>query len=321
MTTEIAEKKPETAQGMIMKMKDQFALALPKHLSPDRFTRVALTIYNKTPKLRDCTPQSLLACLMDCSQLGLEPDGRKAHLIPYGNQCTLIIDYKGLVELARRSGDIADIHADVVHEKDHFDFQFGNDSRLVHKPVLSGRGKAIAAYSYVRLKDGSSSFEVMNASDIEAIRNRSKASKSGPWVTDWAEMAKKTVFRRHSKWLPLTSEFQTAVEKDFDTPEDLVPIALDKQEIEMPRAKAQSQAAEAAELPAAHRDEGNLFPFASPAQMKNLYALGAQAGFDNEKLFDFIAERAADPDKLRVPELQKCLEDLAAVIDGKKTKK
>lgn len=321
MTNEVVEKKQDTVQSLILKMKDQFALALPKHLSPDRFTRVALTIYNKTPKLRDCTPQSLLACLMDCSQLGLEPDGRKAHLIPYGNQCQLIVDYKGLVELARRSGDIADIHADVVHEKDHFDFQFGNDSRLVHKPTLTDRGKPIAAYSYVRLKDGSSSFEVMSASDIEAIRGRSKASKSGPWVTDWNEMAKKTVFRRHSKWLPLTSEFQAAVEKDFDTPEDLVPLALDKQEIEMPRAKATSPSGAPTAAPEAQQEDANPAPLASPAQMKNLYALGAQAGFDNEKLFDFIAERAADPDKLRVPELQKCLEDLAAVIDGKKVKK
>lgn len=314
MTTEIADKK-DTIQGLILKMKDQFALALPKHLSPDRFTRVALTIYNKTPKLRDCTPQSLLACLMDCSSLGLEPDGRKAHLIPYGTTCTLIIDYKGLVELARRSGDIADIHADVVHEKDYFDFQFGNDSRLVHKPVLSGRGKAIAAYSYVRLKDGSSSFEVMNAEDIEAIRGRSKASKSGPWVTDWNEMAKKTVFRRHSKWLPLTPEFQDAVEKDFDTPEDILPIKIETPAIEMPRAKAPSPAAEP--QPEAQTSDA----LANSAQLRTLNSLAADAELTNGKLFEFLSVRCADPDKITVPEFQKCLNDLAAIIDGKGKKK
>ena len=172
---------------------------------------------------------------MDCSSLGLEPDGRKVHLIPYGDKCQLIVDYKGLVDLARRSGEIADIHADVVCERDAFEYSFGTDSRLVHKPPLSNRGKPIAAYSFVRLKDGSSSYEVMNVEEIEAIRERSKAKDSGPWVTDWNEMAKKTVFRRHSKWLPVSAEFQEATERDFDVPIDIRPESS-KPAVEMPRA-------------------------------------------------------------------------------------
>ena len=319
MTTKIAEK--QTVQSLIMKMKDQFALALPKHVSPDRFTRVALTIYNKTPKLKECTPQSLLACLMDCSSLGLEPDGRKAHLIPYGNQCTLIIDYKGLVELARRSGDIGDIHADVVYEKDFFDFQFGNDSRLVHKPVLVGGGKPVAAYSYVRLKDGTPSFEVMPVEAIEAIRGRSKASKSGPWVTDWAEMAKKTVFRRHSKWLPLSSEFQEAIEKDYDTPAELAEtLEIKPEPIEMPRAKEAAPSPAAKIAPESPQADASA-PLATSGQLKNLYALAGQAGLANGKLFSFLSERCANPDKITVPELQKCLADLSALIDGAEAKK
>ncbi len=204
--------------------KKQFAMALPKHLKSDRFIRIALTAINKTPKLALCTKESLFACLIDLSQLGLEPDGRKAHLIPYGDKCTLIIDYKGLVDLARRSGQISDIHADVVYENDEFLYSFGSNGELNHKPSLKTRGKIIAAYSFVRLTDGSASYEVMNCDEIEAIHKRSKAGNSGPWVTDWAEMAKKTVFRRHSKWLPVSSEFQSAVEKDHDTPIDIEPI-------------------------------------------------------------------------------------------------
>jgi len=221
--------------------KKQFALALPKHLKPDRFIRIAITAINKNPKLLQCTKASLISCLMDLSQLGLEPDGRKAHLIPYADKCTLIIDYKGLVDLARRSGEIADIHADIVYDNDEFEYSFGTEGKLIHKPSLKSRGLAKAAYSFVRLKDGSFSYEVMNIEEIEVIHKRSKAGTSGPWITDWAEMAKKTVFRRHSKWLPVSAEFQMATEKDYDVPIDIKADPFEetsiKPEVEMPQEK------------------------------------------------------------------------------------
>ncbi len=233
--------KPDSIRGLIASdmYKRQFAMALPKHLKPERFIRIALTALTRTPKLMQCTQASLISCLLDLSQLGLEPDGRKAHLIPYGEKCTLIIDYKGLVDLARRSGEISDIHADVVCENDKFDYSFGTDAKLLHKPALSNKGKVIAAYSFVKLKDGSASYEVMSIDEIAAIRKRSKASGNGPWVTDWNEMAKKTVFRRHAKWLPLSSEFQEAVDKDYDVPIDIAaPKLAGKPEVEMPQAVA-----------------------------------------------------------------------------------
>jgi recombination protein RecT len=136
----------------------------------------------------------------------------------------LIIDYKGLVALARRSGEISDIHADVVCANDEFVYSFGSEGTLKHIPYIRGeRGEVIAVYSFAKLKDGSSSYEVMSVKEIDAIRNRSRAKTSGPWVTDWNEMAKKTVFRRHSKWLPVSSEFQEAIDKDFDVPIDITP--------------------------------------------------------------------------------------------------
>lgn len=237
------EDKPKNIKELLMSdaAKKQFALALPKHMTPDRFVRVALTALNKTPKLADCTQSSLLACLLDCSQIGLEPDGRKAHLIPYGTQCQLIIDYKGLVDLARRTGDISYIHADVVCENDDFSYAYGSEAFLKHTPATKDRGKTTRAYSFVKLKDGSEDFTVMNVDEINAIRERSKASKSGPWVTDWAEMAKKTVFRRHSKWLPLSSEFQEAVEKDYDVPKDLVKDVVDVKPIVLPEFKEKEE--------------------------------------------------------------------------------
>ena len=106
-------------------MQAQFARSLPRHLSADRFTRIAITMLSKTPKLMECTQASVMRCLLDLSALGLEPDGRRAHLIPYGKECTLIVDYKGLVEIVTRSGNIVRIHADTVRENDEFDHDSG----------------------------------------------------------------------------------------------------------------------------------------------------------------------------------------------------
>lgn len=225
-------------------VKQQIALALPKHMNADRMARVALTAINRVPKLLLCTPSSVLSCLMQCSQYGLEPDGRHAHLIPYGDQCQLIIDYKGLVALVRRSGEVKDVYADVVCANDQFEFQKGKDRFLKHKyDIRKPRGEVICAYSYVVPKDAEDSFEIMTTEEINAVRERSRAGKSGPWVTDWSEMAKKTVFRRHSKWLPFSSELQEAIAADdedfehskpqiqvnapalFSMPEDQVPGA------------------------------------------------------------------------------------------------
>lgn len=234
--TKVAVVKTETVKDIIMSdaMKRQFKAALPKHLTPEKFVRVALTAINRTPKLLECTKESLMECLLDLAQLGLEPDNRQSFLIPYGNKATLIISYKGLVELARRSGEIADIHSDCVCKNDFFEYSFGNDSKLIHKPAIADRGPVIAAYSYVRLKDGTSSFEVMNKEEVDEIRKRSKAGQAGPWVTDFNEMSKKTVFRRHSKWLPVSSEkFQLVNEKDYDVPIDITPVG--KPVVEQPR--------------------------------------------------------------------------------------
>lgn len=191
--------------------------ALPRHLTAERFIRVAITGLTRIPKLQSCTPESFFKCLLDLSAMGLEPDGRRAHLIPYGTECTLIVDYKGIVELVRRSGEVSYIHADVVYEGDEFDFKFGSGAFLTHKPNLDGeRKKRRAVYSFVKMKDGSEDFFVWGMAQVEAIRQRSKSKDSGPWKTDYDEMAKKSVFRNQSKWLPFSSEVKDAIERDDD---------------------------------------------------------------------------------------------------------
>ena len=196
--------------------KEKVALALPKHCTPDRFIRVACNALLRTPKLMQCSQTSLMKSLLDLSTFGLEADGRRAHLVPFGQEVQLIIDYKGLAELVRRSGDVSYIHADIVCANDLFEYQFGTDAKLVHKPKLNDRGDVYAAYSFVRLKDGSEDFDVMDLGEIDRIKARSAAVRNGkkdsPWFTDENEMRKKTVFRRHSKWLPLSPEVRAAVE-------------------------------------------------------------------------------------------------------------
>ena len=195
--------------------KEAVAKALPKHLTPDRFLRVAITALTKTPKLAHCDQASFFGALLTLSQYGLEPDGRCAHLIPYGTTCQLILDYKGIVELVMRTGLVSKLHADVVCENDEFEYNLGEI--VTHKIDLrQPRGGMFAAYATCQFKDGATSAAVMSKDEIDAIRNRSRAGKSGPWVTDYNEMAKKTAFRRLSKWLPLSSEVRDLMGKDDD---------------------------------------------------------------------------------------------------------
>lgn len=196
-------------------LKEQVALALPQHIKSDHFMRVILNATIRNPDLFKCTQDSVLKCLLDLAAVGLEADGRHAHLIPYGQVCTLVLDYKGLVKLVLQSGNVSTIHADVVFENDQFDFWYGTGQKLEHRPLRKGeRGVVTCAYSYVRMKDGTETFEVMSLEDLNGIRERSRAKNNGPWKTDTNEMYKKTVFRRHSKWLPISAELAEKIARD-----------------------------------------------------------------------------------------------------------
>lgn len=207
--------------------------ALPRHLKSDFMIRVVLTAVMKTPKLAQCTPESMINCVLQLAQYGLPPDGRLAHLIPRDvknkkkevirTECTLNIDYKGLVDLVMRTGNVSLIHADVVCENDEFEYDAGVVTK--HKPNFRmDRGEAFAAYAKVEFKDGTKKFEVMRASEIYDIRAKSEGWRSfkdgyasqSPWnpaePTIEREMWKKTVFRRLTKWIPLSSEIRGIVE-------------------------------------------------------------------------------------------------------------
>jgi recombination protein RecT len=247
VSTDIAaQPKPATLTDIVASngFKTQLAMVLPKHLTPERFARIAVTCMRKVPKLQQCTQESLLGCLMTLSQYGLEPDGRRAHLIPFENrkagtvECTLIIDYKGLAELVLRSGLVSYLHADVVCDGDVFEYNLG---RIVsHVPWFLRRdkdkpsepGEVYAVYATVVNKDGTSKSEVLSRKEVDAIRARSKSGSSGPWVTDWAEMAKKTAFKRLSKWLVLSAEFRDASESE-DEADVIETTAVDRSAIRL----------------------------------------------------------------------------------------
>lgn len=256
-------KPRDNALAFIEQIKSGWNKALPKVCTPERFARVALTCLKKDSKLMDAIQYaggraSVAAAFMKCAELGIEPDGRRAYLIPYKNNKTkdytveLIIDYKGIVELAMRSGYVANIHADKVCENDEFEYNIGTIEK--HRiDFHKARGDAYAYYAIVTFKDGTKKCEVMSKDEIDAVKKRSSAwdawekwNKPCPWNTDYDEMAKKTVFKRLSKWIPQSPEMRQAIDYDDEdyrqiTPEITMPeedptqydaIALDQEPIE-----------------------------------------------------------------------------------------
>lgn len=222
-------KAEPTLGQLIEQLKPQMARALPKHMDADRMARIALTVLRQTPALARCTSESFMGALMTCAQTGLEPGPLgHAYLVPYGNTVTFIAGYKGLIDLAWRSGRVLDISAETVYANDHFYFRKGLDPKLEHDWSLSdNRGEVIGYYAAAKLKDGGSAFVVMSKNDVEKIRARSKAKNSGPWQTDYDAMSKKTCIRQLAKFLPLSVEFAQAITHDETVRTDVAAGAID----------------------------------------------------------------------------------------------
>jgi recombination protein RecT len=192
------------------KMRLAIKEVLPKHLTPERIIKMMILSGNKTPGLRECTPASIISCMMACSETGLEPGGvlGECYIIPYGKIATFIIGYRGMIALARRSGQILSIEAHIVYKTDKFLCHFGSESRLEHEPdwETAQRDESIkGAYAVGKIVGGGTQIEVMTKPQIDAIRKRSRASSNGPWVTDYGEMSRKTVVRRLFKYLPVST--------------------------------------------------------------------------------------------------------------------
>lgn len=202
--------------------RSQIAAALPKHLTVERMLRVAMTAIQTTPDLQRCTPLSLIGGVVLFSQLGLEIGGPlgQAHLVPYRKRgrdgepdtwiATPIPGYRGMVDLARRSGAVSTIEAHVVKKRDRFRFAFGLRPTLEHTPYAGedDPGPSTHVYAICRLRDGSTQYDVLTRREVEHVRKRSQAAGSeySPWNTDPDEMWKKTAIRRLWKLLPVSVE-------------------------------------------------------------------------------------------------------------------
>lgn len=248
----VSKERMQTLTAYLNKSMPAIRAVLPKHMTAERMMKIVAASASRQPELLECTPLSIAQAVVMASQLGLEPVGALGHayLVPYKNrknnyqkEIQLIIGYRGMIDLARRSGHIASIEAHVIYERDTFDVRFGLESKLEHKPYLGREhpGDVVAVYAIATFKGGEKQPEVMPIQEIERIRSRSQAANNGPWVTDFEEMARKTVVKRLCKYLPLSVEMANAIAVDnaaesgesqieaidIDLPEELRPIDVE----------------------------------------------------------------------------------------------
>ena len=227
----LADMKPkEQISYLLNQKKGELAKMLPKTLSIERLLKVAQIAATTTPALAKCDVPSLVGAIGQCAQMGLEPNTVLGHayLVPFNtkrkdangqerwvNSVQVIIGYKGLIDLARRSGQIVSIAAHEVCEHDHFELVYGLDEKLNHTPAMGDRGEVTGFYAVAKLVGGGYAFEFMS---LHQVRDIMKATQSkggyGPWKEHFIEMGRKTVIRRLAKYLPLSIEFQTAVALD-----------------------------------------------------------------------------------------------------------
>lgn len=210
-------KEPKTIKDYISIYTPEISKALPKVMTPERFARIATSAVSNNPKLAQCTPVSFISALMNAAQLGLEPNTPlgQAYLIPYGKECQFQLGYKGLIDLAYRSGEVKSIQAQVVYENDEFEFEFGLDPKLKHKPAKVNRGNAIYYYAVFKLTNGGEGFEIMSREDVlNHAKKYSKTFSNGPWQTSFDEMAKKTVLKKALKYAPMKTDFVKQMNTD-----------------------------------------------------------------------------------------------------------
>lgn len=216
-------KQGKSMQAYIKSMEGEIKKALPSVITPERFTRMVLSAISVNPKLASCTPKSFLGAMMSAAQLGLEPNTPlgQAYLIPYNNKGTLEVQfqigYKGLLDLAYRSGEVDIIQAHIVYENDTFECEYGLNPTLKHIPADSKKGEPVKVYAVFRTKTGGFGFEVMSMDEIRehaAKYSQTYGSKYSPWTNNFEEMAKKTVLKKVLKYAPMKSEFARGVAQD-----------------------------------------------------------------------------------------------------------
>lgn len=214
-----AEKQVTLAQDLEV-LKPEVAKVLPEHVTPDRFMRVVMTAIAQTPDLRNANRRSLLTSCVRAATDGLVPDGREAALVTFRTKSGPEVIYfpmvAGILKKVRNSGELKSIMSNVVYEQDEFNYWIDDaGEHITHKPNISGdRGKFLAVYGIAKTKDDGVYVEVMSRSQIEQVRNVSRAKDNGPWRDWYDEMARKTVIRRLAKRLPMSTDLEAVIQRD-----------------------------------------------------------------------------------------------------------
>lgn len=221
--TTTAAAPTKSMQSYIKSMEGEIKKALPSVITPERFTRMILSAVSVNPKLAACTPKSFLAAMMSAAQLGLEPNTPlgQAYLIPYKNKNVLEVQfqigYKGLLDLAYRSGEVDIIQAHIVYKNDTFECEYGLNPTLKHIPADKEKGEPIKVYAVFRTKTGGFGFEVMSMDEVRDHAKKysqSYGSSYSPWANNFEEMAKKTVLKKVLKYAPMKSDFVKGIVQD-----------------------------------------------------------------------------------------------------------
>ena len=217
MTTTVPQKQSPIVlfKAELEKRSSDFRDALPAHIPTRHFIRTTVTAIQNNPSILECEKASILTACMKAAQDGLVIDGREAALVEFKTKvderwvkkAQYMPMVAGVMKLVRNSGQLSSLIAQIVHKNDKFSYNPASDTAPQHEPDWFGtRGEVVGVYAVARLKDGSAVVEVMSKADVEAIRSRSKGADRGPWVTDWNEMARKTVIRRIAKYLPKSTD-------------------------------------------------------------------------------------------------------------------
>jgi len=195
----------------ILDLKEELSKVLPKQVPSDKFIRTVLTALTLNPGIAAASTNSILASCLKAATDGLLLDGREAALVVYRAKKGPVAQYMpmvyGIVKKVRQSGEVSVFNSFVVYENDSFEVTYGLKPDIVHTPPKEGpRGTIIGVYAVCLFKDATTDFEYMTIDEVEGIRKRSKAKNDGPWKTDFGEMARKTVIRRISKRLPMSTD-------------------------------------------------------------------------------------------------------------------
>jgi len=298
----------------IEQRKDDLLAIMPKTLTPEKMMKFAINSLQRTPKLMQCSIESVYMAFAECLRCGFEPGVfGKAHLVPFFNgrtrkyEAQFILGYTGMIQLARNSGEITTIEAHLVYGRDKFQYKVGEIPH--HEPCFDDdRGKIRLGWAYAKFKDGSYQVAIMSLSEINGIMNRSKSKDKngrlvGPWVTDYPEMAKKTLIRRLSKYLPLTIEAQQAIMRDDEKMYDFrqanvlddLPtndtVGTDKAKEILKKKRAEMAKKKDDEVTGAEPPEGLFDNFINEKQVKKLCATYTKTGIDEKTVKAFLEKQ------------------------------